>query len=161
MTLLKKVRKLFKRSIQEIAVYLHKKKYKKVYAEEVHIFSIPMIRNRKCISIGARTKINERVFLQGDGGIEINRNVTLSYGVTLLSTGYETVDWYQNKYKKIHKPGKIFIDNNVWVGANTTILAGVSIAEGIIVGAGSVVTDSLTISNALYAGVPARFIKEL
>lgn len=157
----KKLRKYCKNFIKDLVIYLHKKKYRKVYADEVHIFAIPRIQNRKNILIGSRTKINDRVFLQGDGGIEIKRNVTLSHGVTLLSTGYETANWHKNKYEKAHKPDQIFIENNVWVGANTTILAGVSVAEGIIIGAGSVVTQPLTESNALYAGTPACFIKFL
>ena len=38
---------------------------------------------------------------------------------------------------------------------------GVEIANYVVVGANSVITKSLTKEKAIYAGVPARFIKEL
>ena len=53
----------------------------------------------------------------------------------------------------------INIEDNVWIGANVTILDGVTIKSGCVIGAGAVVTKS-TEPNGIYAGVPARKIKE-
>ena len=53
----------------------------------------------------------------------------------------------------------IEIKDNVWIGANVTILDGVTVASGCVLAAGSVVTKS-TEPNGVYAGVPARRIKE-
>ncbi|MBR1536811.1 MAG: hypothetical protein IJ630_07725 [Treponema sp.] len=47
----------------------------------------------------------------------------------------------------------------MWIGANVTILDGVTVASGCVLAAGSVVTKS-TEPNGVYAGVPARRIKE-
>lgn len=50
-------------------------------------------------------------------------------------------------------------ENGIHFGANITILDGVTIKSGCIIGAGAVVTKS-TEPNGVYAGVPARKIKE-
>jgi acetyltransferase-like isoleucine patch superfamily enzyme len=52
----------------------------------------------------------------------------------------------------------IHIETGAWIGANVTILPGVTIGQNAIVAAGSVVTKSVN-GNALYAGVPAKLIK--
>ncbi|MDR8085751.1 acyltransferase, partial [Acinetobacter baumannii] len=54
----------------------------------------------------------------------------------------------------------INIGNNVYLGTNTIILPGVSIGNNVIVGAGSLVNKDLA-DNAVYAGIPAKFIKTL
>lgn len=50
------------------------------------------------------------------------------------------------------------IGNNVWIGAYTAILKGVTIGDNSIVGTHSVVTSDVP-ENCIYAGVPAKLIK--
>ena len=57
------------------------------------------------------------------------------------------------------KFGGITIKDDVWIGANVSILDGVTIEKGIIIAAGSVVTKSADIQNGIYAGIPAKYIK--
>ena len=59
-----------------------------------------------------------------------------------------------------HKYQNITIEDGVWIGASCTILPNATIANGCVIAAGSVVTQS-TEPNGLYAGVPAKRIKEL
>lgn len=54
----------------------------------------------------------------------------------------------------------VVIEDGVWIGANVTILQGVTVGRGGIIAAGAVVTKS-TEANAIYAGVPAKKIKDL
>lgn len=53
----------------------------------------------------------------------------------------------------------IEIKDNVWIGANVTILDGVIVESGCILAAGAVLTKS-TEPNGIYAGVPAKRIKD-
>lgn len=149
--------KVFNRAL----ISIHRSINWSIYKEGVILYAIPKLIDRKKIKLGKAVRINESVFLHGAGGIEIKENVTLSYGTTILSTGYDTDNWDENKIKKIHKNSPITIEENVWVCANVTILEGVRVAKGSIIAAGSVVTNNLTEKKCLYGGIPARKIKDL
>lgn len=127
----------------------------------VTLYGIPKILSHRNVKIGRGTRINGNVFIHGAGGVVIGKNVTLSYGTTILSTGYALDSWTVNKTEKEHVHKEIVIADNVWLGANVTIVSGVTIAEGVVVGAGSVVSRSLDEANTLYAGIPAKKIKQL
>ncbi|MGK0545748.1 acyltransferase [Halomonas cupida] len=131
------------------------------FGRNVKLFGLPHIVFKRRVRIGDKVRINPRVFIHGAGGVVIEKNVTLSYGVAIFSTGYDTANWQKSKFEKPHKSTKVVICENVWLGANSTVLQGVTIEEGIVVGAGSVVNSSLSEPNSLYAGSPAKFIKKL
>ncbi|EHM32411.1 Putative acetyltransferase [Enterococcus faecium E4453] len=57
-------------------------------------------------------------------------------------------------------PAPIVIEDGSWIGANVTVIPGVTIHKGAIVAAGSVVVKDCE-ENALYAGVPAKKIRNL
>src|SRR5690606_8953472 len=125
----------------------------------VVLYGIPKLINRGNIIINKSVRINENVFIHGAGGVVIDENTTLSYGVSIISTGYATNNWEKNKIEKIHEHKKIKIGKNVWICANVTILPGSIIENDIIVAAGSVVTGNLSDSGYIYGGIPARKIK--
>lgn len=54
--------------------------------------------------------------------------------------------------------GKITIGSNCFIGARSVIMYGVTIADNVIVAAGSVVTKSVSESNVIVAGNPAKII---
>jgi acetyltransferase-like isoleucine patch superfamily enzyme len=56
--------------------------------------------------------------------------------------------------------GAVVIEKNVWVGEGVVIMPGVTIGENSIIGANSVVTKSVP-KNTVYAGIPAKLIKQL
>lgn len=55
---------------------------------------------------------------------------------------------------------QVIIGNGVWIGAGATILPGTVIGDGCVIAAGSVV-KGIVESNSLYAGVPAKKIRDL
>ena len=135
--------------------------YKNTFAKEVLIFSTPKMVSPEKIRIGKFSRINQNVFLHGDGGITLGENVTLSYGVSIFTTGYSLDNWKINSIQKEHYVKPVVIADNVWIGANATLLPGVFIEEGIVVGSGSVVSANLLEAYCFYAGVPAKKIKKL
>ena len=54
--------------------------------------------------------------------------------------------------------GKITIGRNCFIGARSVVMYGVSIPDNVIVAAGSVVTKSISESNVIVAGNPAKVI---
>jgi maltose O-acetyltransferase len=54
----------------------------------------------------------------------------------------------------------LVVGSGCWIGARAVILPGVTIGEGCVVGAGAVVTKDC-LPHGLYAGVPARRVRDL
>lgn len=101
--------------------------------------------------------INRNFFSDG-GPIIIGKNVSIGPDVIFAGAGHEV----GSTDRRAGTPnfGKIEVKEGTWIGARVTVLQDVTIAEGCIIAAGAVVTKS-TEPNGLYAGVPARRIKDL
>jgi maltose O-acetyltransferase len=54
----------------------------------------------------------------------------------------------------------ITVGDGVWIGARAVLLPGVSVGSGCVIAAGAVVTEDCA-PDGLYAGVPARRIRDL
>lgn len=91
-------------------------------------------------------------------GISIGNSVFIGSDVRICCSSHE----FSSKECRAGKNtyGPVHIKDGCWIGLCSIILPNVTIAEGCVIAAGSVVTKS-TEPNGLYAGVPARRIKEL
>lgn len=110
------------------------------------------------LSIGKKTFINSECFFDNGANVEIGENCSIAMFVQFITSTHESGDSSKRAGQAINKPIKI--GNGTWIGARSTILPGVSIGEGCIIAAGSLVTKDC-VANGLYAGVPARRIKDL
>src|SRR5579862_3459952 len=54
----------------------------------------------------------------------------------------------------------LVVSSGCWIGARAILLPGVTVGEGCVIGAGAVVTKDC-LPNGLYAGIPARRIRDL
>lgn len=95
--------------------------------------------------------------------ITIGDNVKMGGGVKIYDTDFHSLDSSirnspQDLSYKICKP--VTIQDGAFIGAFSIILKGVEIGKNSIIGAGSVVTKSVP-SNQIWAGNPAKFIKEI
>lgn len=61
--------------------------------------------------------------------------------------------------KRINNAKDVKIGNHVWLGADTKILKGSIIDDGSVIATGAIVTSHVE-SNSIYAGVPAKKVKE-
>lgn len=129
--------------------------------KNIILFGIPIIVANNRLEIGRDLRINQNVFVHAEGGVNIGDNVTLSYGTTILSVGYDLTDWRKNCHSKKHLGEKIVIKSNTWICANVTILPGSFIPEGSVVLPGSIVKGTFDKEYSMYGGIPAKFIKEL
>ena len=110
------------------------------------------------ISIGRRVSINDNVFINGYGGVEIMDDCGVAYGTAIISEDHEISDLDVPIREQPKIPGKITIERNVWIAANCTILKGLTIGEGSVVASGSVVTKSVP-PYSIVGGNPARVIR--
>lgn len=92
--------------------------------------------------------------------IEIGNDVKITYGVTILTHGY---DWnvLAGKYDVVlGSAGNVKIGNNVFIGMHSTILKGVTIGNNVIIGANSLVNKDVP-DNVVVAGNPAKVIMSI
>lgn len=101
---------------------------------EMHIFSL----EGKSIKIGSDCMFSSRVYIRN-------------------SDEHGIFDFDGNR---INLAKDIIIGKHVWLGDNVTINKGVEILDNIVVGSGSIVIKSLKNPFAVYAGIPAKLIKE-
>ena len=118
------------------------------------------IYNPQNLKIGNNVTLNSGVLIQSceNAKISIGNNVVISYNTLIISGD---LDFKLDELDHSHNTDNITISDNVWIGADVKILKGVEIYKNIIVAAGSLVNKSLTESNYIYAGVPAKKIKKI
>jgi acetyltransferase-like isoleucine patch superfamily enzyme len=105
--------------------------------------------------LGEESSITSRHIMDCTGGITIGRFTTISgYRSVFLTHG---IDYRTSKQDC--KP--IVIGDYCLVGSNVTVLMGAAIANRTIIGAGSSVVKSIDGELGMWAGVPARRIKDL
>lgn len=102
--------------------------------------------------------LNSRVYLGGQGGIEIGENVIIGPDVKIFSENHN----FANKEILIKEQGEtrkgVKIGSDCWIGSSSIILDGVNLGNGCVVAAGSVVTKSF-LPFSVIGGVPAKIIK--
>ena len=86
--------------------------------------------------------------------ITVGDNCIFSNNIELHTTDYHSI--LDQNGKRTNMAKDIVIGNHVWVGLRCLILKGVILADGCVIGAGSVVTKSISSSNTLIGGAPAR-----
>jgi len=115
------------------------------------------------ISIGKRVVIRPGTVLSADKGAEIiiEDDVLMGMGIHIYVDNHKYVDPETPIIDQGYFDSKgVIIEKGSWIGANVIILPGVIIGANSVVGAGSVVTKSVP-SGTVYAGNPAKFIKEI
>lgn len=109
------------------------------------------------LSIGPRCYFNQQVYAETVAPITIGADC--AFGMqSMLVTSHHPVDEDGRWQGAVGRP--IHIGDRVWIGARATILPGAVIEDDVIVAANAVVTGHCA-GWGVYAGVPARRIREL
>ena len=124
-------------------------------------FSCLFARSGGKIVIGSNVSLNTNVMINSDLGglIEIGNDVLIGPNVVIRSSEHMYSDPLTIIKCQGHIPGKIFIENDVWICANSVITSNVTIGKGSVIAAGSVVTTDVE-PYSIVGGVPARIIKK-
>lgn len=96
--------------------------------------------------------------------VTIEDNVKIGGGCYVMDTDFHSMSPLERLSPDTDRAGTktapVTIRENAFIGAASIILKGVTIGKNSIIGAGSVVTGNVP-DNQLWAGNPARFIKDL
>jgi acetyltransferase-like isoleucine patch superfamily enzyme len=114
----------------------------------------PFVEIQKNAVLGKRCKVQSHAFICEM--VTIGDDCFIGHGVMFINDKF-SVGGPAGGRKEFWHPTKV--GNRVSIGSNASILP-VSIADGTVIGAGAVVTKDIT-KPGIYAGNPAKFIKEL
>jgi maltose O-acetyltransferase len=110
------------------------------------------------IVIGSGTRVNCRCFFDGAAPIRIGKKCGIGMEV-MFCTSSHTIGPAVDRAGPFNAQ-PITVGDGCWIGARSVILPGVTIGNGCVIATGAVVNRDCG-ANGLYAGVPARRIKEL
>lgn len=109
------------------------------------------------IRIGRNVTINEYVFLDGYGGLDIGDDCRIAHGCSFISEDHV----FDDPDTPIRLQGKtaapIVLEEDVWLGCGVRVLRGVKIGRGCVIGAGAVVTRDIP-AHSIAIGIPARVV---
>jgi maltose O-acetyltransferase len=110
------------------------------------------------VDIGDHVYINERCSFDNVDCVTIGDHVHVGPEVLFGTSSHERGDAISRAGGVILAP--LVVSSGCWIGARAIVLPGVKIGEGCVVAAGAVVTKDC-LPDGLYAGVPARRIRDL
>lgn len=110
----------------------------------------------KNIQIGKNVFFNTGCTFQDRGGIIIGDGTLIGMNVSINTLNHGL----PLETRNTTFASAVTIGKNVWIGSNATILPGVTIGDNSVIAAGAVVTKDVP-ENAVVAGVPAKFIKDI
>lgn len=126
----------------------------KIADESVYVHHDSVV--HRDVTIGAGTRMNRDVLIED--GVVIGTQVSIGRGVYLCTRSHELSGPQRRAGAAFH--AAVTVGDGVWIGAHAVVLPGVTIAHGCVIAAGAVVTKN-TAADGLYAGVPARRIRDL
>lgn len=115
------------------------------------------IKNPDALHLADGAFVNEGVFFDA-GEVHLGERVFVGPRAMFVTGWHEMGGPAQRAADGYHRP--ITVGRGSWIGAGAIILPGITIGEGCVIGAGAVVTKDCE-PNGVYAGVPAKRIKEL
>lgn len=108
--------------------------------------------------LGDNVAISPFAHVGADAGrIEIGRQTAIGPGTVIRAANHRIARQDIPMMQQGHVPGRIVIEEDVWIGANCVITPDVRIGRGAVVGAGAVVTRNVA-PCSIVGGVPAKLI---
>ncbi len=111
----------------------------------------------RAIALGNNIQMGRGVFIQAQGGLQIQDNVHISDGVAIYTT--EPHQGSDASLPQRQTWRQVVIERNVTIGRNAVVLPGVTIGEGAIVGPSAVVCADVP-ARAVMGAQPARVTGE-
>ncbi len=121
----------------------------------IRIFS----KNGGSVKIAPMTTIEQCYFLADGENITLGEDCMVSFGISFRTTDAHGIYDIQSG-DRINHNAAISIESHVWIGQGCTIAKGTTVEMSSVIGAFSFTSNGLYERNAVYAGTPARKIKD-
>ena len=93
------------------------------------------------------------------GRIIIGNDVMIRPNTVMRASNHKFNNLHESIIFQGHVPGKIHIEDDVWIGANVTIVPNIRIGKSSVIGAGSVICKDIP-PFSIVVGNPAKKIKD-
>lgn len=117
-----------------------------------------IIKYPKKLTSGHNVRLNDGVWMNCAGGIDIGNFVMIGPKVVIHSANHSYGDLDVPMMNQGHTHEKVTIEDDVWICACAIILPGVTVGTGSVVAAGAVVSKDVP-PYSVVGGVPAEVIK--
>lgn len=110
------------------------------------------------VSVGRGSFINRECYFEAVAPITIGADTAVAMQVAFVTSTHPFDD--AGRFSSEPEGRPVVIGDRCWIGARAMILPGVTVGDDVVVAAGAVVTRDCA-SGGLYAGVPARRIRDI
>lgn len=108
--------------------------------------------------LGDSIKITAQSTLISYYNVQIGSDCLISWDVLIMDTDFHSL--YDKQGNRINQPKPVIIGNHVWIGCRCLLLKGTVIPNACVIAANSLVNGVLDVEGVVYAGNPARPVKE-
>lgn len=108
--------------------------------------------------LGSGVFLNRGVVINNTAPVTLGDHVAVGPGVLITTSHHHT--YIPQHRQGPSEPRPVHVGAGSWLGARAVLLPGVTVGTGCVIAAGAVVTRDCE-PNGVYAGVPARRIREL
>lgn len=112
----------------------------------------------KNLVVGRGVYFNRNVTVEAVAPVRIGDHTAIGMQVLVMTSHHEIGE--DGAWSETASGRSVDIGERVWIGGRAVVLPGTVIEDDVVVAAGAVVRGRLT-SHGVYAGVPARRIREL
>ena len=127
--------------------------------KHAHITPLSVFKFGK-ITIGSHFACGVGIYVDGSGEVVIGDRVGIAAYAKIMTSTHSIMPSVYRRDRGETILRTTTIGNGVWLGLGVMVLPGVTVGDGCVIAAGSVVTKDCA-PNGLYAGSPARRIKDL
>ncbi len=112
------------------------------------------------LKVGAGTHIGDNTIIDVTDDLHIANDVAVGPNCVIYTHDHNYSDTNKAAWKGGVVKHSVKINEGAWIGSNVTILPKVQIGKRSVIATGAVVTKNTDI-NSIYAGIPAKKLKEI
>ena len=110
------------------------------------------------VRLGSQVTVNMGTVFDSSARVTVGARTRIGFEVLFCTSNHHVGDRGERAGPRFDAP--ITVGEGCWIGSRATLLPGVTVGDGCVIAAGALVTRDCE-TNGLYAGVPARRVRDL